>query len=93
MTSLTNLGVKIVRRKVESIDEAASFVAGNVDCVVNATGLGAKSLGGVMDDACMPIRGQTVLVRAPWLTHGLSVTGMSDSTPRWSRSRGLTHFS
>lgn len=28
-----------------------------------------------MDDKCMPIRGQTVLARAPWLTHGLSVTG------------------
>ncbi|KAL7409162.1 FAD dependent oxidoreductase [Mrakia frigida] len=80
LTQLNNLGVKIIRRKVESLEEAASFVAGNVHCVVNATGLGAASLGGVMDEECMPIRGQTVLARAPWLTYGLSVDGFKDGT-------------
>jgi D-amino-acid oxidase len=35
-----------------------------VDLVVNATGLGAKSLVGVEDDTVYPIRGQTVLVKS-----------------------------
>lgn len=45
--------------------EALGLGKGNVDLVVNATGLGAKSLLGVADDSVYPIRGQTVLVRAP----------------------------
>ena len=36
-----------------------------VDLVINATGLGAKSLLGVEDDLVFPARGQTVLVKAP----------------------------
>lgn len=36
----------------------------SVDLVVNATGLGAKSLVGVEDDTVYPIRGQTVLVKS-----------------------------
>lgn len=35
-------GVNIVRRKVESLEEAAETVNGKVDLVVNATGLGAS---------------------------------------------------
>ncbi|KAL7413857.1 FAD dependent oxidoreductase [Mrakia frigida] len=80
LAQLQNLGVKVVRQKVESIEEAAYLVAGRVDCVVNATGLGAASLGGVMDEECFPIRGQTVLVRAPWLTYGQWVSGYEDGT-------------
>jgi len=33
--------------------------------VVNATALGAKTLGGVEDETVLPIKGQTVLVWAP----------------------------
>lgn len=35
-----------------------------VDMVVNATGLGARTLVGVQDAAVYPIRGQTVLVKS-----------------------------
>ncbi|KAE9972626.1 hypothetical protein BLS_001904 [Venturia inaequalis] len=37
--------------------------SGNVDLVVNSTGLGASKLGGVMDTTVVPARGQIVLVR------------------------------
>lgn len=55
-------GVQIERSSLLSLDEAfASF--GGVDLVVNATGLGARSLAGVEDVAARPIRGQTVLIK------------------------------
>ncbi|TXT06147.1 hypothetical protein VHUM_03620 [Vanrija humicola] len=57
-------GVPFIRARLGSLDEAFAAV-GNVDFVVNATGLGARTLLGVEDPAVFPIRGQTVLVRAP----------------------------
>ncbi|KAM0750306.1 nucleotide-binding domain-containing protein [Meredithblackwellia eburnea MCA 4105] len=60
---LKKLNVLIERRQVRSLDDA--FLAfGGVSVVINATGLGAKSLEGVMDQAVEPIRGQTVLIRS-----------------------------
>lgn len=53
-----------MRKRVSTLDEAFAHF-GPVDYVVNATGLGAKSILGVEDDKCFPDRGQTVLVRAP----------------------------
>lgn len=50
--------VTFVRQKVESLEQAAGLATGGVqvECVVNATGLGAKSLGGCMDELVEPIR-------------------------------------
>lgn len=50
------------RRTLLSLDEAFEVYEG-VSVVVNATGLGAKSLGGVEDPRVEPIRGQTVLIK------------------------------
>ncbi len=36
--------------------------------IVICAGLGARFLGGVEDKDMLPIRGQVVLVRAPWVT-------------------------
>jgi len=41
-----------------------------VDAVVVCAGLGARMLGGVEDKAMYPIRGQTVLLKAPWVKYG-----------------------
>jgi hypothetical protein len=40
------------------------------DAIVVCVGLGARTLGGVEDKDVYPIRGQTVLLRAPWVTLG-----------------------
>ena len=40
------------------------------DAVVVCVGIGARSLGGVEDSDVFPIRGQTVLLRAPWIKFG-----------------------
>lgn len=41
-----------------------------VDAVIVCAGIGARFLGGVEDKAVYPIRGQTVLLRAPWVRFG-----------------------
>ena len=43
--------------------EEMGVMGGRVDVVVNCTGLGARKLGGVMDEKVNPVRGQTVIVR------------------------------
>ena len=60
---LRSNGVQIIRRPVSSLDEA--YVAlGPVSLVINATGLGARTLLGVQDELVHPVKGQTVLVKA-----------------------------
>ena len=57
------------------------------DAVVVAAGLGARFLGGVEDKAMYPVRGQTVLVRAPWVRAGkteATESGLTYICPRRS---------
>ncbi|KAI0117691.1 FAD dependent oxidoreductase [Nemania sp. FL0031] len=64
-------GVVLRRGRVNHISDAASMshTGGKVDVVVNATGLMASRLGGVMDKNVIPVRGQVVVVRneAPYM--------------------------
>ncbi|OCF57834.1 D-amino-acid oxidase [Kwoniella mangroviensis CBS 10435] len=65
---LRSLGVPLIRHRLSSLDEAYNLPStGKVNLVINATGLGARSLIGVEDDKVYPARGQTVLVKAPWV--------------------------
>lgn len=41
--------------------------------VIVCAGLGARSLGGVEDQAMYPVRGQTLVIRAPWVKFGRSM--------------------
>ena len=45
-----------------------------VDAVIVCAGLGARTLGGVEDADVYPVRGQVVLVRAPWIKFGRTVS-------------------
>ncbi|KAH9913357.1 uncharacterized protein B0H18DRAFT_1049147 [Fomitopsis serialis] len=65
-------GVEFVRRRVHSLGEAAAL-AGPNSILVNATGLGARSLVGVEDTDVFPIRGQTIIVHAPGLKEFISL--------------------
>ncbi|KAF9515143.1 hypothetical protein BS47DRAFT_1294356, partial [Hydnum rufescens UP504] len=47
--------------------------------VIVCAGLGARTLGGVEDKTVHPVRGQTVLLRAPWIKFGRT-TSHSDGT-------------
>jgi len=48
------------------------------DAVIVCVGLGARFLGGVEDRSVYPSRGQTVILRAPWVRFGKSFEGESD---------------
>lgn len=58
-------GVTFHRKTVAHMSEVRHLSNGGIkaDIVINATGLSARKLGGVLDDAMYPIRGQTVVVR------------------------------
>lgn len=60
-------GVKFEQKKILYLDELSSY-----DVVINCTGLGSCELMG--DQELYPIRGQAVLVRAPWIKHWIKHT-------------------
>lgn len=41
-----------------------------MDAIVVCAGLGARTLGGVEDKDVFPVRGQVVMLRAPWVRFG-----------------------
>jgi len=57
----TELGGKIISQHIENFNE----LTGKYDVVVNCSGLGAKLL--CSDHKLVPIRGQIIKVKAPWL--------------------------
>ncbi|KAF5379585.1 hypothetical protein D9757_009241 [Collybiopsis confluens] len=59
---LTASGVTFIRQDLKHISQVLDIVP-NVNVVVNATGVGAKYLGGVEDQLVEESRGQTILVR------------------------------
>lgn len=71
-------GVRAKRATLAHIHDAAAML-NNTDTVVNCTGLGARSLGGVKDETMIPIRGQTALV-AQEASHMLTVSGSEDGS-------------
>jgi glycine/D-amino acid oxidase-like deaminating enzyme len=61
-----------------------------VDALVICAGLGARTLGGVEDKDMYPVRGQTVLLRAPWVEGGRSLVIESGSKTYIIPRRGGT---
>ncbi|KAF8191151.1 D-amino-acid oxidase [Pholiota molesta] len=88
-------GGRVTRAHIQHIDQVletgsvAFQEAGGVrrnepasppDAVIVCVGLGAKSLGGVEDHDVFPVRGQTVILRAPWVRFGATYEGESEWT-------------
>ncbi|KAK4516638.1 uncharacterized protein ATC70_011614 [Mucor velutinosus] len=67
------LGGEIVQRYISHIDEV--FNLDNNPFVINCTGLGARFLGGVSDEAVFPTRGQTIVVKAPHIKRTITHKG------------------
>ncbi|KAJ7322896.1 D-amino-acid oxidase [Mycena albidolilacea] len=44
----------------------------NPVAIINCTGIGARSIGDVLDADVYPTRGEVLIIRAPWIKHGLS---------------------
>ncbi|KAJ7211966.1 hypothetical protein C8J57DRAFT_1256513 [Mycena rebaudengoi] len=65
------LGLEHVARDGNITELTSGSLTFNASALVNCPGLGALSLGDVNDTAMFPARGETVLLRAPWITSGL----------------------
>ncbi|CDO73023.1 hypothetical protein BN946_scf185007.g77 [Trametes cinnabarina] len=70
-------GVEFIRRRVFTLGEAAAL-AGPNGVLINATGLGARSLIGLEDKDVFPIRGQTVVIDNPKV-HEFMCTELTNS--------------
>lgn len=81
-TTFRNEGGRVLRGSVthlyQVLEGGGSLFPGSnksdpkPDALIVCTGLGARFLGGVEDKGVYPIRGQTVIVRAPWVRFGRS---------------------
>jgi len=79
-SQLESRGVRFVRRRIHSLDEACEL-AGERGAVINATGLGARSLFGVEDTKVYPVRGQTVLVYSPNINEAVTLLPADTTRP------------
>jgi len=61
-SQLLLLGTQFVRRDLSHISESFKLTSPSPSAVVNATGISAFKLGGVVDKNIYPTRGQTILV-------------------------------
>ncbi|GFT64008.1 d-aspartate oxidase [Nephila pilipes] len=62
-TKFEENGGKIIKKHIFTFEEIPDIYC----MIVNCTGLGAKSL--LQDNMLVPIRGQTIKVKAPWIKH------------------------
>ncbi|EPQ53595.1 D-aspartate oxidase [Gloeophyllum trabeum ATCC 11539] len=77
-------GGSIVRGSIQHISQVveggarvftgAKRAGASVDAVIVCAGIGARLLGGVEDKDVYPIRGQTVLLKAPWIRFGRTMS-------------------
>jgi glycine/D-amino acid oxidase-like deaminating enzyme len=75
-------GGSIIRSSLQHISQVleGALTPFKPDALVVCAGIGARFLGGVEDKDVFPIRGQTVLIRAPWVKFGRTVHGKDEIT-------------
>jgi hypothetical protein len=91
-------GGNLIRNSLQHISQVleGALTPFNPDALLVCVGIGARFLGGVEDKDVYPIRGQTVLIRAPWVKFGRTINGKDEVTyiiPRRSGdvSQTVTH--
>ena len=67
-------GGKVIQKKLNSLQE----IDGDYDVIVNCTGLGSKEL--INDKLLNPVRGQCMLVKAPWIKHVFAYESLDSLT-------------
>jgi D-aspartate oxidase len=73
-TSFKSGGGRTQRASIQHIDQVIEGAFSEPpDAIVVCAGLGARTLGGVEDTSLYPVRGQTILIRAPWCKTGRTV--------------------
>ena len=76
-------GGRVIQRKLRSLNE----IDGIYDVIVNCSGLGSREL--VNDQEVFPVRGQAILVDAPWVKHSITAEVGDDVTYIYPRSNGV----
>ena len=89
LARFSSRGGRIVRASIQHITQVleggveaftgSKSSARPVDALIICAGLGARTLGGVEDKDVYPVRGQTVILRAPWIEGGRSLVIESGS--------------
>jgi glycine/D-amino acid oxidase-like deaminating enzyme len=71
-----SMGGRIVQQQIQHISQLQPPIVPQppVSVIIVCAGIGARYLGGVEDKDVYPIRGQTVLVRAPHITFGRTLS-------------------
>lgn len=76
-------GGSVVRGHIQHIDQVieggssvftGSKIATPPAAVIVCAGIGARLLGGIEDKDVHPLRGQTIVVRAPWIKFGRTIS-------------------
>ena len=67
MTQFKTNGGTVIQKKLKTLQE----LDGTYDIIVNCSGLGTREL--VNDHDVYPVRGQAVLLNAPWVKHSITV--------------------
>ena len=75
-------GGNLIRSSLQHISQVleGALTPFKPDALVVCAGIGARFIGGVEDKDVYPIRGQTVLIRAPWVKFGRTVNGKDEVT-------------
>jgi D-amino-acid oxidase len=83
-------GGSLIRSSLQHISQVlgGSLTPFKPDALVVCAGIGAHFLGGVEDKNVFPIRGQTVLIRAPWVKFGRALRGKGEPTYIIARRSG-----
>ncbi|CAE6463510.1 unnamed protein product [Rhizoctonia solani] len=81
LSTFLGKGGAVVRAKVMHVSQVAqgAFTSAKPDAIVVCAGIGARSLGGVEDKDVYPVRGQVVLIRAPWVKFGRTKSEADDT--------------
>lgn len=73
LSKFNEKGGRVVRASIQHIAQVAEGAftdSVKPEALVICAGIGARFLGGVEDKDVYPIRGQTILLRAPWIKFG-----------------------
>ena len=76
-------GGRVIQKKLRSLQE----IDGIYDVIVNCSGLGSIEL--VNDRELYPVRGQAILVDAPWVKHSITAEVGEDVTYIYPRRKGV----
>jgi glycine/D-amino acid oxidase-like deaminating enzyme len=71
---------QIVEGGTDAFDSRQFSVAKQPDAIIVCTGIGSRSLGGIEDSDVFPQRGQTVIIRAPWIKEGRTISDANDTS-------------